>query len=440
LCLFFLFLPFLAQASDDAVRFRIFLKDKAGTEAPQLSALSLMRREKQGLTLDSTDFPVSTKYKKVLLEKGFSILSQSRWMNTVVVSAPSPLSLDAVLALPFVAKVQTVWSKDLYQPTDATKPIQSKVKESPNSSTVYGKADMQVRMLGLPALHEAGFKGRGKLIAVVDAGFFGADTMSWFKDVSILATKDFTGQSSSIFKGHAHGTSVLSVMAAKKDYIFVGTAPEATYCLLRSEDPQTEFPIEEDYWIAAVEYADSIGVDIVSSSVGYSEFDIKEMSYSKAQLDGKTAYISKAARIAAAKGMLMVCSAGNLGSEAWAKIMFPADVATVLTVGSVQPSMARSFFSSKGPTADKRIKPDVVALGSGVYSVNAFGQLYSGNGTSFSAPLISGMAACIWQAMPQLTALELLQLIRSIGSKAFTPDFECGYGVPDAKKIVNPNK
>ena len=439
LYLILLLLSCSVQAINDALRFRVFLRDKkdesVGMPVPELSQASLIRRENQGIVFDSTDYPLSGTYLKAIQETGYPIVSKSHWMNTVVISAPDSTCINKLKTFSFVRDVQLVWVNPLLKQSTPLKfPVNKEINQS-DSSSYYGKAADQVGMLGLETLHDMGFKGSGKTIAIVDAGFFGVDTMSWFKNVSITVAKDFIYPPSSVFTGHSHGTSVLSTMASKEAYSFVGTAPDAKYCLLRSEDVLSEFPIEEDYWVAAVEYADSIGADIVTCSLGYTVFDLPILSHKKNQLDGKTAFVSRGAAIAARKGILVVCSAGNDGGSAWKKIDFPADVDQVLTVGSVQSDLTRSSFSSSGPTFDGRIKPDVMALGSGTSIINGNGLLTTGSGTSYSTPLVAGMAACIWGAMPQLKSTELLQYIRESGMNASTPDTLYGYGIPNAEKI-----
>jgi len=441
LYLILLLLSCSMQAINDALRFRVFLRDKkdeaVSTPVPELSQASLIRRENQGIVFDSTDYPLSGTYLKAIQDAGYSIVSKSHWMNTVVISAPDSTCINVLKTFSFVRDVQLVWVNSLLkQSTSLNFPVNKEINQS-DSSSYYGKASDQVGMLGLETLHDMGFKGSGKTIAIVDAGFFGVDTMSWFKNVSIIVAKDFIYPPSSVFTGHSHGTSVLSTMASKEAYSFVGTAPDANYCLLRSEDVLSEFPIEEDYWVAAVEYADSIGADIVTCSLGYTVFDLPILSHKKDQLDGKTAFVSRGAAIAARKGLLVVCSAGNEGGSGstWKKIDFPADVDQVLTVGSVQSDLTRSNFSSSGPTSDGRIKPDVMALGSGTSIINGSGLLTTGSGTSYSTPLVAGMAACIWGAMPQLKSTELLQYIRESGMNASTPDTLYGYGIPNAEKI-----
>jgi len=456
LLFFALLLPGLIQAGEDLMRFRVYLKDKQITQSsaysfsipafqlnsatlniiPALSQISLKRRMAQDIDLDSTDYPVSENYLKSIRDQGFTIVTQSRWMNTAVVSAPDSLCINTLVSLPFVKSVQLVWrnpsTSKIIKSNCAAKDLRVEV----DSSKYYGKADLQINMLNLMDLHSSGHKGAGKIIAVVDAGFYGVDTMSWFKDLSLVAAKDFIYPPSNIYQGHAHGTSVLSVLAANEEYYFVGSAPEADYCLLRSEDVLSEYPIEEDYWIAAAEFADSIGVDIISTSLGYFTYDMAELSYQIDQLDGKTAFITRAANIAATKGMLLIFSAGNEGNKVWKKISFPSDAENVLTIGSVQSDFSKSAFSSVGPTSDGRIKPDLMACGSNDYILNGAGILTKGSGTSFSTPLVTGLAACIWGNWPNLKANELRQYIKESGDRAEYPDTLYGYGIPNAREIM----
>jgi len=432
-------LPLLAGATDDVLRFRLYLKDKPDlTMSPmpyRLSPAALERRTKQGIALDSTDLPIFPGYISAIKEKGFSVVSQSHWMNSVVVSMADSSGLDSIKTLPFVREVKLVWVNPAVKKSAAKKKVVKINKYINDSISYYGKAESQVEMLGLDALHTAGFKGSGMTIAIIDAGFIGADTISFFKDVKLKATRDFIYPPTTVYNGHYHGTAVLSLMASQQPYTIVGTAPEASYCLLRSEDNSSEFPIEEDYWAAAAEFADSIGADIINSSLGYSEFDMHSLSYTKSQLDGKTAFVTRAASMAASKGMLVVISAGNEGAQPWRKISFPSDAPEVLTVGAVQADLTRGYFSSIGPTADGRIKPDIMAMGVNNTIINGTGAVTFGSGTSYSAPLVAGMAACIWNALPMLKSTELRTKIIESSDRYLTPDTLYGAGVPNAQKL-----
>jgi len=438
--LVFLVCALLSEATTDAWRYRVLLTDKqdstlVGELVPALSEKALNRRALYDIPVDSTDYPLSRDYLLKLDRAGFKVVSQSRWMNSVVVSVSDSSTARVLRALPYVRSVQLVWA-NLSSGSDAL-PTLRKMPErlQTDSLAIYGSAATQTEMIGLEPLHTAGYKGEGICIAVVDCGFLNVNTMSWFKKLKLKMTKDLVYPPSSIWQENYHGTAVLSVMAADSLYTFTGTAPEADYCLLRSEEVSTEYPIEEDYWIAAVELADSLGADIVTTSLGYTLFQSPCISYTTAQLDGQTAFISQAAKKAVNKGLLLVCSAGNDGENDWKQISFPADVAGVLTVGAVNANRKYCSFSSVGPTADGRIKPDVAALGYNVPVINGSGILAVGSGTSLAAPIITGMAACLWQAFPALSAQELTRLIQNSGDNADTPDALVGYGIPNACRI-----
>jgi subtilisin family serine protease len=438
LCLLSLFVG-TVLAGTDMMRLRVLLKDKHGATVESardvLSPAALERRSRQHLTLDSTDIPVYAGYVEAIENTGLPVVSRSKWMNSVVVSVSDSSDMDTLLTLPFVKSVQLVWMKPVQLSSVQKAKARRVDKFTTDTTSYYGNARRQLEILGLDPLHEAGFKGDGKLIAVLDAGFLGVDTMVWFKNLKLKASRDFIYPPSNIYAGHYHGTAVLSLMAANEPYTLMGSAPEASYCLLRSEDVASEFPIEEDYWAAAAEFADSIGADIITSSLGYTVFDMAALSYQKSQLDGRTAFITQAASTAASKGMLLLISAGNDGNKSWKKISFPADAPDVLAVGSVTSDLTRSDFSSIGPTVDGRIKPDIMSMGTSDAIINGAAKLATGSGTSFAAPLATGMAASIWSALPNLTANELRQLIRESSNRYLVPDSLYGYGIPNAQKI-----
>jgi subtilisin family serine protease len=282
-------------------------------------------------------------------------------------------------------------------------------------------------------LHEAGFRGEGMTIAVIDASFTNVDKIGFFDQTRILDYRDFTHRKNLLSTNdEAHGTKVLSCMLADKPGEMVGTAPNASYYLIQTEVPDEEYAEEEDYWVAGIEYADSLGVDIVTSSLGYTSYDAPSMNHPQDWLDGQTARISKAASMASKKGLLLFVSAGNERNKEWKKISFPADAENVITVGSVDPEKEIAYFSSVGYTADKRIKPDLMAKGMNVSVVYPSGNVYSfANGTSFSTPILAGLGACLWQAFPDLTNLQIIDLLRKSADRYQHPDSLYGYGIPD---------
>ena len=290
-------------------------------------------------------------------------------------------------------------------------------------------------MLGGVSMHDRGFRGRGMTVAVLDGGFMNADRIPCLKEARVAGWRDFVvPRSESVFKEMDHGTKVLSTMAVNVPGVFVGTAPEATYLLLRCEDSRTESLAEEDYWAAAAEYADSAGVDIISSSLGFHAFDTPSDNYRLSQLDGRTAMISRTASMLADKGIVLVCSAGNDGMASWKKINVPADATDIITVGAVTPDRRNASFSSIGPTADGRVKPDVMALGSPTAVITGRGTIIKDVGTSFSTPVVAGLVACLWQALPGLTAKDIIRLVRDSADNRSTPDNIYGYGIPDFRK------
>ena len=281
-------------------------------------------------------------------------------------------------------------------------------------------------------LHNLGHKGKGMTIAVLDGGFMNCDVISAFRHANIIGAKDFVyPRSSHFYQETDHGTKVLSAMAANEPEVMVGTAPEARYWLLRCEDQQTEQPVEEDYWAMAAEFADSVGADIISSSLGYNDYDNLPNYYHQHDLDGHTALISRTASMLAQKGIILVNSAGNSGMGPWKKITFPSDANNILTVGALNTDGKNAPFSGVGPTQDGRVKPDVMALGSPASLISGRGFIVRDMGTSFSTPIVAGLVACLWQAFPQKTALEIISLVRQTSNGYEKPDNIYGYGIPN---------
>ena len=439
--------------------YRLTLRDKAGSPysldhpGRWLSHKSVERRRHQGLQLDSTDLPVSPRYLHELrAERQAHIVGQSRWNNTVLVCSADTALLSRPSALPFVAKGELVWvspdsldrSRERWMLHDRFNPWDSLNYER------YGHGQEQIEMVQGQRLHDVGYSGRGMTIAVLDGGFRNADRISSLQPGRIVGYHDFlpavaTGTKpdrrdrdddgptsmAALFQGNEHGTKVLSVMAANAPQVLVGTAPDAHYWLLRCEDQMTEQPVEEDYWAMAAEFADSVGVDVINSSLGYNDYDAPHADYRLSQLDGSSSLISRTASMLARKGIILVNSSGNTGMGPWKKLCVPADAHDVLTVGAVNAEGQNAPFSAVGPTQDGRVKPDVVALGSATAVVSGRGSIVRDMGTSFSAPVVAGLVACLWQALPQMTATDIIGLVRQTADNADTPDNIYGYGLPD---------
>lgn len=435
------------SAQQDTLKYRISLKDKAATEyslqqpGKFLSEKAIERRRKQNLPIDSTDLPVCRKYIDEIRRQGVAIVVTGKWDNFVTVSCNDTTLIDRIAALPFVRSTEKVW---IFPGAD--KPSMSTERDSViNQPTIYpdsiyGRAITQLQLSNGDKLHEAGFKGQGMTIAVIDAGFHNVDKITAMQNIRILGTKDFVNPQADIFAESSHGLSVLSCIGMNQPNIMTGTAPGASFWLLRSEDEYSEHLVEQDYWAAAVEFADSVGVDVINTSLGYYTFDDKSKNYKYRDLDGLHALMSRQASRIADKGMILVCSAGNSGAGSWKKITPPGDAENVLTVGAVDKRAVLATFSSVGNTADHRVKPDVVAVGFGADVIRTDGNQGRANGTSFSSPIMCGMVACLWQACPELTAKEVIELVRQSGNRADFPDNIYGYGVPDMWKAYNEYK
>ena len=436
-----------ASAEQDTLKYRISLKDKAATEyslkKPEkyLSAKAIERRRKQNLPIDSTDLPVCRKYIDEIRKQGVKIVVTGKWDNFVTVSCNDTTLIDRIAALPFVLSTEKVWiSPGAGKPSMATERDSVLNQPTMHPDSIYGRAITQIQMSNGDKLHEAGFKGQVMTIAVIDAGFHNVDKITAMQNIRILGTKDFVNQQADIFAESSHGMSVLSCIGMNRPDIMTGTAPEASFWLLRSEDEYSEHLVEQDYWSAAVEFADSVGVDVINTSLGYYSFDDKSKNYKYRDLDGRHALMSRQASHIADKGMILVCSAGNSGAGSWKKITPPGDADNVLTVGAIDKRAVLATFSSVGNTADHRVKPDVVAVGVGSDVIRTDGNQGRANGTSFSSPIMCGMVTCLWQACPTLTAKEVIELVRRSGDRAGFPDNIYGYGVPDMWKAYNDYK
>jgi len=421
---------------EDTLKYRISLKDKAATDyslqKPEmyLSKKSIERRKRQGLEIDSTDLPVCKKYVDAIRKKGVHVLVTGKWDNFVTVSCNDSMLIAEIAGLPFVRSTERVWRGVAKRASERDSLINKPLR----TDSLYGPAITQIKMSHADRLHEAGFKGQGMTIAVIDAGFHNVDKIEAMKNINILGTRDFVNPEADIYAESSHGMSVLSCMAMNQPNVMIGTAPEASYWLLRSEDEYSENLVEQDYWAAAIEFADSVGVDLVNTSLGYYSFDDPTKNYRYRDLNGHYALMSREAAKAADKGIVVVCSAGNSGSGSWKKITPPGDAENVITVGAVNKYGVLAPFSSVGNTADGRVKPDVVAVGLGSDVMGTDGNLRHANGTSFSSPIMCGMVACLWQACPELTAKEIIELVRRSGDRAVFPDNIYGYGIPDLWK------
>lgn len=426
--------------------YRYVLCDKAATtfslDRPQrfLSRKSVERRERQGLTVDSTDLPVCRRYVKQFEVDGAQVLGTSRWHNTVVVRSTDSLLLEQLALLPIVSGHKCVFiSPDsIDKPADVRALVNQEfnkwdsVKNDP-----LGMARPQIEMLHGDSLYEAGLRGHGMTIAILDGGFQNYDRIPALHKARIAGVRDFVATPmksiSTVNPIHQidHGTKVFSALAAQAPEVTMGTATEATYWLLRCEDPNTEQPVEEDFWTMAAELADSAGVDIINSSLGYYKYDNALTTYRLQDLDGQTAFISQSAAMLVRKGIVLCNSAGNSGMGQWKKIGVPADAPDIITVGAINMERRIATFSSIGPSQDGRVKPEVVAQGAPAALITGRGTLVHDMGTSFSTPLVCGLVACLWQGLPHKTAQEIIELVLKSSDQYDAPTNIYGYGIPD---------
>lgn len=420
-------------------RYMVFFTDKSesafSASQPQtfLSPRAIQRRQKQQITVVENDLPVNTTYVQAVRELGAETYFTTRWMNGVLVQADA-IVIASIEALSFVDHTEFV-APEATLTANGENAEGFDSKETPEVS----QSSFQNRMVGIDVMHSDGFEGQGMLIAVLDEGFSNLSNIPafahLFDDDRLLYTRDFTQNRRSVENRANHGLRVLSVLAAKSEDL-VGTAPEASYILSVTE-AAGEYRVEEYNWLFAAEMADSAGVDIINTSLGYNLFSDPTMDYSLDQMDGQTTVITRAHNLAASKGIALVTSAGNTGqSQEWPIITAPGDSPNVLAVAAVNAALSRARISSRGPTADDRIKPDVAALGIATAVLSTDGNFSFSDGTSFASPIVAGLMAGVWQANPELTAEELLQVIRLSGSQYDAPDNDLGYGIPNYVTIA----
>ena len=447
-------LCFIAQARSQSNKYFIEFKDKAGTpfslSRPNefLTQTSIDRRTRYNIRYSFTDLPVTPSYIARVAQVPHTIVRYaSRWMNGIVVSFDAQgneaSALAEISALPFVKTSSKVRRyRHIEEPTDSSQG--NRIRSlSLVASFDYGGSFRQAAQLNIPCLHEKGYRGQGMTIAVLDAGFSGVPQNSVFDSLRLsgrlAGTRDFVSGGSDVYLGSEHGTMVLSCLASLKPGVAIGTAPLSTYWLMRTEEGAAETISEEYNWIRGAEFADSVGCDILTTSLGYTDFNDPAQNHSYSQLNGRTAPMSIAATIAARTGMFVLNAAGNEGDKPWHFISVPGDADSICTVGSVDPEDEYSAFSSVGPTADGRIKPDLVACGERAWVCTGDAICFPGNGTSFATPVLAGAVACYWQANRKLDNIRLLTRLRNNASNRNSPNNQIGWGLPDVCAAVNGN-
>lgn len=395
-----------------------------------LSSKAVSRKMKFQVPIDIQDFPITPVYLDSIGSK-LTIKTYSKWFNQVIVATPDSINISSIEHLPFISTIDFIGKSQFNA---------NKLSKTDGVTIDYGQSMQAIQQVNGDYLHANSLNGNNLLIAVLDAGFVNVNFMQDFAHLyssnRIIATKNYVFNNNSVYTMDNHGTMVLSVLAAKKEGEIFGTATDASYVLLLTEDVREEHLIEEYYWTNGAEFSDSLGVDIINSSLGYNTFDATNFNHSINELGQNSTPISKAARFASQKGILVVSSAGNEGETSWKYINFPSDEELVLTVGGTKANGEKVGFSSFGYTGTNSIKPNVVALGESVNVTASNGAYTDANGTSFSSPIIAGLAACLWEALPNKTSQEIKTLIEESAHQYSSPDLLLGYGIPNFKQIV----
>lgn len=436
--------PFWGQGAFAQNKYFVLFKDKANSPysvskpTEFLSTRSIERRIKQNIKITERDLPPNPAYINEVRKLG-KVWYKSRWFNGVLVET-SEANLASILKLPFVKGIEGKGDITKARLNNENKETKLKEKFEIVSTQNNGLSAGQLAMLGVDKMQEKNLRGEGMWIGVFDSGFLNTDKLPFFKHLfdekRILGTYDFVFNEPSVYEDHSHGTNVLSCMAAFTENQIVGTAPKASYLLLKTEDVRSETKLEEANWLFAAEYADSVGVDVINTSLGYTEFDNKAQNYTINNLDGNTTIITRAADFAAGAGILVVVSAGNEGSGTWKKISAPADADSVISVGAVGANQLRASFSSLGGKFNPNVKPELAAQGQGTIVGATNGSVSSANGTSFSSPLLAGMAASFWAAYPKMTNVEIRDILIRSGSQYTKPDSLLGYGIPNFERAA----
>lgn len=439
-----------AQTQTAPSRYVVYFKNKnnspysVNTPLQFLSQRALDRRARYNIAIDQLDIPVTPSYVTGVANTGVVILNKSKWLNCVTIWTPDTSLLQQISALPYVQGIGPVARRkkvDVNPVKDFARDIPAKVRtknqaKSTNAVLDYGLGTNQITMFNGQVLHQLGFMGQGMQIAVLDAGFSNANMLDIFDSLyinnQILGTHDFVNPGNTdVYQFNTHGTYVLSCMGSNLPGQLIGTAPKASFWLIRTEEGASENLIEEYNWSSGAEFADSVGADVINSSLGYTVFDDTLVNHTFADLDGNTTPITKAADYAASRGILVVNSAGNSGTSEWLRIGAPADADSILTIGAVDSTRAYVDFSSKGPSADGRVKPNVCARGRNAWVANVAGGIMPGSGTSFSSPIMAGAVTCFWQAYQDNNNMQIIDAVQRSASQYNTPDSLMGYGIPD---------
>ncbi len=435
-------------------KYIIRLKDKTGTPfsinnpSQFLSARSIERRRRQNILIDETDLPVNPAYIDSIVSSGtVTVLNKSKWLNQVCIHTTDSAALAKINSFPFVVSSQPLMRSQSFLPAPDKfheKIITTALPQALQTTSdyyKYGASYPQIHIHEGEFLHNNGFRGEGMMIAIMDAGFYHYKIITAFDSVrnnnQVAETYDFVNNEVSVDEDDIHGMFCFSIIAANWPGQLVGSCPKAKYFLYRTEDAASEYPVEEQNWAAAAERADSIGVDVFSTSLGYTTFDNSIFNHTYADMNGNKTIIAKACDYAAKKGIISVVAAGNEGNSTWHFISTPADADSAVTVGAVNSSGIVAAFSSFGPSSDGEIKPTVASVGEGSAIANTNNQPAFGNGTSFATPNLAGLITCLWQAFPDFTNMEIIEAVKKSSSFYTTPDDRIGYGIPNFQKAYD---
>lgn len=457
LCLFILCINFVSAQTP--AKYWVQFKDKQNNgfsiQNPDafLSPRAIEKRNRFHIPITEQDLPLNKQYIEQVLDIDTSmcLITQSKWLNGITVYCEKDGILNVVQSLPFVVFAEkTIVLKEkeercnevyLFKSQDLPINFTNIKKDTCLPELDYGKTTDQIKMHNVHWLHRLGYRGEGVWMCVLDGGFNNVDSVRHFEvlrsENRLLGVRNFVQPCVNPLRKHNHGTYVLSCIASEVPGEMIGTAPKVSVFLAQTEDARTEHKIEEDNWVAALEWADSLGCDVINSSLGYTKFDDSAQKRTKSDLTGNISRASQAASLAASKGIIVCNSAGNAGRGPWKYVGCPADATDIIAVGAVDIQGNKTNFSSVGPTADGRIKPDVCALGKAVNIANPYGKSSRADGTSFSSPLLAGMLSCLWQAFPEKTAYQVMDALRKSASQAETPDSLLGYGIVDLWKAYN---
>jgi serine protease AprX len=443
----------LAQAQ--LSRYLVKFKNKATTPysfsnpTAYLTQRAIDRRTAYGITIDSTDLPITPRYiDSVRLAGSVTILNRSKWLNQISIQTTDASALTKINAFPFVESVSNIAARSMVTIENTTpkfealKNITDANVVARNQSTQdyfnYGNTTTEIKLQNGDFLHNIGMRGQGMLVAVLDAGFYQYKTLPSFDSMNtnnqVVQTWDFVARDTSVVEDDSHGMSCLSTIAGNIPGTFVGNAPKANFALYRTEESATEYPIEEFNWVCGLERADSIGAQIASTSLGYTTFDNATFDHTYSQMNGKTTTAAKGGTFAHRKGLLLFSAMGNDGNNSWKYLSTPADIDSTIAVGAVTSAGVVGGFSSYGPAFDGRVKPEASAPGVSVYVQSAGGSIVTGNGTSYACPKMAGLGTCLWQAFPEFNNYTIRDAIIKSGSIYNTPNDRIGYGIPDMKK------